>query len=355
MSTGIVKKSTGQEPLTVAISGPAGDIERLLAPGTHVFGGALSADVVLPTHNSAEIFAVTRAAGDGSFSVKILTEGVIVNGMLVPSGHKLMDLTSVKIESSAHNFDIHIVLPPKVSLKDRIGSSTSGLRSGIGNMEMGGKLNSLTESGQGYLQDLWKRNPQAVIALMLAVGLVFIASVTPVSFGGAMIGSSRPLPVLPHLQPITTQNMLLEELRRRAQAAELIPQITISPSVDGHTVALSGAINSNENVRLAEIIANLRGRLRAPLTIDSAVSFAPPEDRHGIAGIVLTPQKAVAVETGDLISIGETLPTGWRVVSIDEAYVELMRDGLSQKIPVAGQELRRTLPAPATAHSTNRP
>jgi hypothetical protein len=355
MSAGIARKTTGQEPLTVVISGPAGESERVLGPGTHVFGGALSADIVLPSHDEPEIFAITRASGDARFSLKVIAEQVIVDDIPLPAGHKLSELTHVKIESSDHIFDIRIVLPPKVSLKQRIGSSTAGLRSSLDKIEMGDKLTTMTGSGQGFVMDVWRRNPQAVTALLLAGLLVVVASVVPISLGGAMVNTARTLPTLPHLQPITSQTLLVEELRRRAQAADLVPQITVAPSPDGHTVTLAGSISSSENVRLTEIVTNLRGRIRPPLAMDSTVSFAPPEDRHGIAGIVLSPQKAVTVETGDLIGVGETLPTGWRVVSIDEFFVELMRDGMSQKIPVAGQELRRMLPSTTSAAPAARP
>ncbi len=355
MSLGIARKTGGQEPLTVAISGPAGDSERLLGFGTHVFGGALSADVVLPMHDAPEIFSITRAVGESVFALKVLCADVLVDGMEVTPLHKQADLTRVRIASAGHSFDVQIVAAPRVSLKERIGASTSGLRSSVNKMEMGGTLNTMAGSGQSYLRDVWQRNPQGVAALLLAGTLVVLASLAPASFGSSMGSTPRALPVLPHLQPIPTQNILVEEVRRRAQAADLLPQVTVTALPDGSTVVLSGAITSTENVRLAEILINLRGRLRAPLVLDSSVAFAPPEDRHGIAGIVLVPQKAVVVESGDLVAAGETLPTGWRVIAIDEIFVELIREGVVQKIPVAAQELRRTLSPPAATNPAARP
>jgi hypothetical protein len=324
-----VAKAAVLPSLTVTVSGPTGSSERSLGVGTHVFGGSLASDVVIVGLAAPELFSITRQNNQAAFDLRIMTEGVTVDDKPLVKGETIIGIKSARIAHEAFLFTMGDINPSEpTTFAEQLAHNARKMRSSLGVAGSNPKLQLASGSISQKFNQAWTTNPQAIGALGVAVLLAGLALVAPrnLSSNGANFSSS----VAATVPMIDTTSNLATEIRAKLRSADLSHVVSLEEG--NNQVTLSGSVNQAENLRLRDVLGGFQGRIKTPLTLRNAVAYARPDGDHLVAGILLSPQKAVVTDTGQLVAVDETLPSGWRVVSISDSRVEITKDGLAQLI-----------------------
>lgn len=117
------------------------------------------------------------------------------------------------------------------------------------------------------------------------------------------------------------------ELRRRIRNVDLDHALSVSN--DGLRLLLTGRVNEEERFRLVEAMSSARAALRVPIDTEITSNV----DASGfVSAVAFEPQTYLIAKDGTRLRVGETLPDGSRITSIDPAGILIERDGIRERV-----------------------
>ncbi|WP_372421497.1 hypothetical protein [Salinarimonas chemoclinalis] len=118
-----------------------------------------------------------------------------------------------------------------------------------------------------------------------------------------------------------------DALRLAFVSASLVPQLRVSPREDG--LVVEGDVTPEERARAMEVIAGFR--TRSPTPIELALA-SDAREADFFETVVLQPEAYLIGSDGRRYGANQQLPSGARIVAIDETSVLLDRDGVRQRV-----------------------
>lgn len=129
------------------------------------------------------------------------------------------------------------------------------------------------------------------------------------------------------MDPTIVMRTAEAELRRRIRNVDL--DHTLSVSNDGLRLLLTGRVNEEERFRLVEAMSSARTALRVPIDTEITSNV----DVSGfVSAVAFEPQTYLIAKDGTRLRVGETLPDGSRIASIEPSGILIERDGIRERV-----------------------
>lgn len=139
-------------------------------------------------------------------------------------------------------------------------------------------------------------------------------------------GAQEAGPVAP-VDPTIVMRAAEAELRRRVRNVDLDHALSVSN--DGLRLLLTGRVNEEERFRLVEAMTSARAALRVPIDTEITSNV----DVSGfVSAVAFEPQTYLIAKDGTRLRVGETLPDGSRITSIEPTGILIERDGIRERV-----------------------
>jgi hypothetical protein len=280
-----------------------------LGPGNYTLGASPDCDLVIPEAPADEVALLHIRTGGEPHEIVSLARGITMNGHPFSMQQRvpLMAETSLKIGGTK------ITLTPKVSNFQRAGQMFRNVKAPM----------SFT-------------TPMALLFVAIAIGLTAWFSSggapPPIEYSYSIPQRSAPsIAAVSAAAKLETPDEAANELNRLFRAADLASQI--SAASDGSLVLVTGAVDSRAETRMNEMLRLVGSRTR--ITIRSAVRPDTTTLIDAISGVELQPARYIVLKDGERYRVGDLMPNGWSVESIEDRQVVIVRDGLRETLDLA--------------------
>jgi hypothetical protein len=280
---------------------------KSLSPGNYTLGASSDCDLIIPEAPSDEIALLHVRSGSEPHELVALSRGITLNGQ--PFG--LQQRVPLMAETTLQVGGARITFTPRVNNFQRAGHFLHNVK----------LPTSLTTPTALFL-----------VALVLSLTAWFSSGDAPprqsdYSYSvpttrapsiGAVSASAR----------LSTPDETATELNRLFRAADLASQVNAKP--EGAEVLVTGAVDGHAEQRMNEILQLVGARTR--VLIRSGVRPDTTTLIDAISGVALTPSRYIVLRDGERYRVGELMPNGWSVESIEDHQVIIARDGLHETL-----------------------
>ncbi|MGP9822134.1 hypothetical protein ACTZWW_19100 [Salinarimonas sp. NSM] len=273
--------------------------------GSFVIGASPQADIIIPDLDEPEI-ADVRLETVGSACLVTLTAlapGVSARGRTLAEGRPVLFPERAQFTvGGIYRFDIAFTPPRTALVVERSKLPTLLV---VGGIALG--LAGLLVGGEGT-PDVAPTEAQAR---------------TRADAPELLRPAALPVPE----DPATRLAREADALRLAFVSASLVPQLRVSPGEDG--LVIEGDVTPEERARAMEVIGGFRARSSASIEIALA---SDAREADFFTTVVLEPEAYLIASDGRRYGTDQRLPSGARIVAIDETSVLLDHDGVRQRV-----------------------
>ncbi len=279
---------------------------KALEPGNYTLGSSPECDLIIPEAPADEIALLHVRGGTEPHELVSMSRGIMLGGKPFNPQTRVSLLAETVLE----------VGPAKITFIPRVNK-----------MQRAGQMLAKVNPGASF------KTPVTMLLIAAALGLVAWYSSgsapTPIrSFNFNLPERPSGLQNTASTAPITNAKDTSDELNRLFNAADLSSQI--EAKTDGTQVTVQGAISMGAEPRMNEIMRLVGTRSNVPIK-----SMVRPDSStliEAIAGVSLQPSRYIILTDGERYRVGDLMPNGWSVESIDQQQVIVTRDGLRETL-----------------------
>ena len=170
-----------------------------------------------------------------------------------------------------------------------------------------------------------------------AIGLLALALVLP-SIIGLVSGGMRRLPspssmatsLTPDVSPAALETWQ-EKLREKIRETGLVGQVSIERGASGNLVA-TGATDSNAADKWRDVLKWYDAQAAGPLLVNNVARGDTPTTMPSFRAVWVDARPQVVLMNGQSAGIGDLIPGGWKIESIEVSGVLLSRDGRTARV-----------------------